>query len=418
MAEPATERRLRPAWVFAALGVLLVLAVVTSPDAPSNDEKSVLSSYDREIWGARGIYDALNLMGRTAKRRLSPLRQPLDTAGVYAVLDPPMPLSARETGALLDAVRRGAGLVISAPEAGFAADSFGMERGEYELHPLEPATDTLFGSAELRRQHSGSGRRRLSNVFAGSSDDSAITFHQFLVPPSHEDSDSVRKIPRDTVTLLAVHTDSVDKPVILGRTLGEGRMVVIADPDFLRNVVLRRGDAAVLMVRLIEWADRGRATPVIFDEYHHGHGRHSDMIGTIGDALNDSPYGRGVLQAAAAALILLLALSVRPIAPVSRTIVERRSPLEHVGALSRAYERIGATRLAARRLVRGLRRRHPLGATGALTDDGYLALIRERAPALKEDAALLARAIREPLPAGEFVSAGAAIDNIERTLTS
>jgi hypothetical protein len=37
---------------------------------------------------------------------------------------------------------------------------------------------------------------------------------------------------------------------------------------------------------------------------------------------------------------------------------------------------------------------------------------------LKEDAALLARAIREPLPAGEFVSAGAAIDNIERTLTS
>jgi hypothetical protein len=238
------------------------------------------------------------------------------------------------------------------------------------------------------------------------------------VPPSHEDSDSVRKIPRDTVTLLAVHTDSVDKPVILGRTLGEGRVVVIADPDFLRNVVLRRGDAAVLMVRLIEWADRGRATPVIFDEYHHGHGRHSDMIGTIGDALNDSPYGRGVLQAAAAALILLLALSVRPIAPVSRTIVERRSPLEHVGALSRAYERIGATRLAARRLVRGLRRRHPLGATGALTDDGYLALIRERAPALKEDAALLARAIREPLPAGEFVSAGAAIDNIERTLTS
>jgi hypothetical protein len=35
-----------------------------------------------------------------------------------------------------------------------------------------------------------------------------------------------------------------------------------------------------------------------------------------------------------------------------------------------------------------------------------------------EDAALLARAIRTPLPAAEFVRAGAAIDHIERTLTS
>jgi hypothetical protein len=400
------------------LGALLVLAVLTSPDTPANDDKSVLSTYDREIWGARGIYDALDLMGVPVRRRLSPWRSPLDSAAVYVVLEPPFPLSARETGVLLDAVRRGGSLIITAPEGGFAAESLGAERGDYELHPLDPVSDSLFGSAELRRQRSVTGRRRLASVFSGSSDDSAISFHQFVVPPTAGDSDTTRSLPHDTVTLLAVRTDSVAEPTILGRTLGAGRVVIIADPDFLRNVVLRRGDAAVLMVRLIEWADRGRATPVVFDEYHHGHGRHSDMIGVVADALNDSPYGRGVLQAATAALILLLALSVRPIAPLSHTIIERRSPLEHVGALSRAYERIGATRLAARRLVRGLRRRHPLGATGTLTDDGYLALVGERAPTLKEDAALLARAIREPLPAGQFVSAGAAIDNIERTLTS
>ncbi len=418
MAEPRTGRGLRPAWVFAALGALLVLAVVTSPDAPTNDEKSVLSTYDREIWGARGIYDALDLMGVAVRRRLIPLRHPLDSAAVYVVLDPPIPLSARETAALLDAVRRGASLIITAPEGGFNADSLGVERGDYELHPLEPVTDTLFGSAEFRRQRSATGRRRLATVFSGSSDDSAISFHQFLVPPRASDTDTARALPHDTTTLLAVRTDSVNEPTILGRTLGDGRVVIIADADFLRNVVLRRGNAAVLMVRLIEWADRGRAMPVIFDEYHHGHGRHSDMIGAVMDGLGNSPYGRVVLQAAVAALILLFALSVRPIAPVARTIVERRSPLEHVGAAARAYEAIGATRLAARRLVRGLRRRHPLGATGTLTDDGYLALLRERAPALNEDAALLARAIREPLPAGQFVSAGAAIDHIERTLTS
>jgi hypothetical protein len=123
-------------------------------------------------------------------------------------------------------------------------------------------------------------------------------------------------------------------------------------------------------------------------------------------------------MAAAAALILLLSLSVRPIAPVNVKVIERRSPLEHVGALSRVYERIGATRLAARRLVRGLRRRHPLGATSALDDDGYLALIRERVAGTTNEVVLLRRAMREPLPAAEFVHAGAAIDHIERKLTS
>ena len=108
----------------------------------------------------------------------------------------------------------------------------------------------------------------------------------------------------------------------------------------------------------------------------------------------------------------------RPIAPVPPVVIERRSPLEHVSALSRAYAAIGATRLAVRRLVRGLRRRHPLGAVGALDDDGYLALVRARAPGTTEDVTLLARAIRTPLPASEFVHAGAAIDHIERTLTS
>ena len=114
----------------------------------------------------------------------------------------------------------------------------------------------------------------------------------------------------------------------------------------------------------------------------------------------------------------MLALSVRPIAPVRHETIERRSPLEHVGALSRAYAAVGATRLASRRLLRGLRRRHPLGATGTLDDDGYLALLRARAAGTAADAAFLRRAIREPLPAAEFARTGVAIDHIERTLTS
>jgi hypothetical protein len=114
---------------------------------------------------------------------------------------------------------------------------------------------------------------------------------------------------------------------------------------------------------------------------------------------------------------LLLVYGVRPIAPAPRRSIERRSPLEHVGALARAYEQMAATRLATKRLVRGLRRRHPLGATGALDDDGYLSLVSSRKAELASDVDILRASLARPLPANEWVAVGRAIDHIERTIT-
>jgi DNA/RNA-binding domain of Phe-tRNA-synthetase-like protein len=87
-----------------------------------------------------------------------------------------------------------------------------------------------------------------------------------------------------------------------------------------------------------------------------------------------------------------------------------------VGALSRAYEAIGATGLAVQRLVRGVRRRHPLGTTAQLSDAGYLALLRTRLPALGHDIDTLTNALASKPSAEQLVSAGAAIDHIERNL--
>jgi len=90
--------------------------------------------------------------------------------------------------------------------------------------------------------------------------------------------------------------------------------------------------------------------------------------------------------------------------------------LEHVGALRLAYEQIQATRLATSRLVRGLRRRHPLGA-GALTDDAYLSLVAQRVPVAANDVALLQRALTTAMVPTTWVAVGGAIDHIERAIT-
>jgi hypothetical protein len=423
MAEDRLEKWLRPRNVFAALALLLVLAVVFSP-GEAERVTSALSTYTGQEWGARGVYEVLQKLGFRVEQRITPLRAPLDSAVVYAVLDPPMEPSAREVSAILNAVRRGAGLIVTPDEGSVLAESLHVERSEWVARSLMPMSDSLFGERitdTVGLASADTGSRAASNGPFGvpvKEEGARHHIHQYLRATVASDSDSTRVFPDDTVTLLEVYGRTRHLPAVMGRRIGMGRVLFLGDPDFLRNSILRGGDGAVLAVRLLEWVDPDHARPVVFDEYHHGHGNHADMMSVVTDALTGTAPGRAVLMAAAAALILLLSLSVRPIAPVNVKVIERRSPLEHVGALSRVYERIGATRLAARRLVRGLRRRHPLGATSALDDDGYLALIRERVAGTTNEVVLLRRAMREPLPAAEFVHAGAAIDHIERKLTS
>ena len=79
---------------------------------------------------------------------------------------------------------------------------------------------------------------------------------------------------------------------------------------------------------------RGR---IVFDEYHHGFGTHANTRAVTVRALTRTGAGRTVLQLALAGLLLLLALGVRPVKPQPRHSIERRSALEHVGALARAY---------------------------------------------------------------------------------
>jgi hypothetical protein len=174
----------------------------------------------------------------------------------------------------------------------------------------------------------------------------------------------------------------------------------------------------MLAVRVLESVDSAQRRPVVFDEYHQGYGKATSTSDVVADALINTTWGRAGLQIGAAALLYLLMIGVRPIAPVSRARYERRSPLEHVSALSRAYEAIGATGLAVQRLVRGVRRRHPLGTTTAASDAVYLARLRTRLPSLAPDVDILTSALAGKPSTEQLVSAGAAIDHIERNLNT
>jgi hypothetical protein len=403
MAERASARWLRPRVALPLLLAILVLTAILSPIGEDATGR-YLSTRSRAINGSHGLRVILDHLGWHTSERLIPYRGSLDTTATYVMLSTPTQPSAHEIHALLEAVRHGANAVVVPERRSVISDSIGVRISSRAFLNLRPTSDTLLGSYDQVDT-----LREAFGVL------SARTFHQYLEATPPSDSDSVGTWPSSARTILYVEQKG-PQPEITIIPMGRGRVVAIADPTFLRNDVLRRTAGAVLAVRVLENVDSSRKSPLVFDEYHQGYGDRTSQVDVLGDALFGTTWGRAILQVAAAALLYLLVIGVRPIAPLSRARYERRSPLEHVSALSRAYEAIGATGLAVERLVRGVRRRHPLGTSTQLSDEAYLALLRVRVPTLGSDIDTLTNALANKPSAEQLVAAGAAIDHIERNL--
>lgn len=365
-----TDRRsasgsLTPRAVFSVLAVLVLVATLFAP-LPQERDAPLLSSYSHQPIGARGLYDSMDRLGFDVSRRLRPMRDDSLPANVmWVVLAPTTELTAFEVHNLLEAVRAGAGLLfVPSPESRLG-DSLGIRRSPAVPRPRTradalPPDSTLVESGKLL---------------------------QWVLRPAEEtgDSTTVLQLPAGATRLLEAETREGREPVVMGLTWGAGRIVVAAADELFTNATLREITPAVRAVRLIEWLANGApGRRLIFDEYHHGYGAHADVVGVTGRALAQTSAGRMVLQLSVAALVLLLSAASRPIRPVARERIERRSPLEHVGALARAYAAVDARSRAAKLLVRGLRRRQ--GGTHRDRDEAtYLASIAAIHPAVRSD---------------------------------
>ena len=166
----------------------------------------------------------------------------------------------------------------------------------------------------------------------------------------------------DTLLSVSVKGDDVveTQPVVLSSALGRGRIVVLGSSTVLRNRALREctNGFDILAVRALEFLSAGQGSMELrFDEYHQGYGSHAGSLPAILAEFAGTRSGRMFFQLAGAGVLLLLAFAPRALPPREALPPDRRSPLEHVDALARAYQQVGATRTATSRLVRGLRRR-------------------------------------------------------------
>jgi len=402
----------RPAIVLPAVGGLAFVAALFSPSAVgprSGDPR--LSTLSTEPLGASIVHELAQRLGWTVERRLRP-GMPTGPDIVQAVLDPAVPLRTTEAHALLEHVRAGGGaLVVVGRSSQALMDSLHIRLGD--------------GGRAIRVE--GDDRKCISDK---DGDLRRYASLWFGAAPQMLRLQWTAPAPGELETFLyttAPATEKKDKPeaTMVGFAYGAGRIVVSVDADVFRNDAVRECEFGfdVATVRALEYLRDGGTAPrlrLVFDEYHQAHGAHPCTISAAAIYLGTSPSGRLLAQLALAGIVLLVALAPRIVPPREDRRLERRSPLEQVEALARAYEQVGATRTAAERLVRGVRRRSERGAMRdrqAVRDDAWLERVAERSPSLREDVALVRRALSEAVPPRTFATLGPALHRIEATLT-
>ena len=421
-------RRLRRRIALAVLGSVIVIVALLTPEATggrTGDPR--LTSRSTQPQGAAALYELAGRLGWQPTRRMVDSIPLGDTTAVHLILDPPVVPSAAETHEVLDRVRRGAGLIFVLG-SGPLADSLGLGS-----RMSRPGTGSVIGASQLLVSPAGT-------LVADSVDrcegrgESVLSAGLPFWPDRQTHILALQwkgTQPAGARALVFVRTVSGiagnEVPAVVGFPLERGRVVVAADPDLLRNDVLRvcRWGAGVAAVRMLEYASDGapgggRRDRLVFDEYHQGYGEQPGTIRGILSYLEQTSSGHFVLQLAGAGLLLLFALGPRLLVPRTTERIERRSPLEHVDALARAYRAVGATRTATGRLVHGLRRRveHSSGGQRSVSDDAFLTWARERVPARGTDVDLVRQALDKPVSRRELEVVGQALRRLETSLTS
>jgi len=400
--ERAAPRRsiFRPAITLPILAAIVIVVAVSTPEATTargGDPR--LTTYSTSPQGAKGFYELAERLGWRTERQRARGTPSLDSTTIRALLSPPIELPPTEVHRVLEDVRRGGALLA-------------VVSGEEPLEDSLPVH--LAENSGTYKPPSGQHCARPSGALA-LWPDWQVRLFGLEWREGHPDGTVF-------VTVASSDSEEVTLPAAVGFPLGRGRVVVMSDADLLRNDVIRVCSWAldVVAVRALEYLSDGGAHKrqrLVFDEYHQGFGEHPGSLSAVMHYLGATPSGRALLQIVLAVLVLTVATGVRAVPPRAPGRVERRSPLEHVDALAHAYARVGATRTVAMRLLRGMRRRVEPRMRGAASSDEAIldaALIRQ--PLLRDDVAIVKRALSQPVSTHDLDRTAEALDNIESSL--
>jgi Domain of unknown function (DUF4350) len=357
-------RRRRSPWVVAGLLVALVVGVnlglreldkrTRSPGGPSS------SSFATAPDGAAAFAELLQRFGRpVVQLRDEPSEAPLDPRATLVLLDPAYPLTGDDAAAVRLFVERGGRLLAGGESTGWLENIVDRPPAwkPSTLQTAEAVGVPGVGSVQTAGQGA------------------------WVSPEGH------------------VLVRARDDVVAVEQKLGEGTVVLLADPSPLQNGLLARADNAALGLALA--GDR----PVAFAESVHGYGPASGL----GAIPTRWWWAFGGLLLAALVLALARGRRFGPPERESRDLPPARVEFAEALAtqLAKAPREDGVR--TARRVARArVARRLALPATAADEE------LRSRARAKGVDAAVVDAVIAETATESDLLAVGRALRTIER----
>jgi hypothetical protein len=152
-----------------------------------------------------------------------------------------------------------------------------------------------------------------------------------------------------------------DAPVVVRLGLANGgRALLLADVGMVANDALKDTEAGEVLIRLLLAEE---PTRFVVDEYDHGFGIRSSLVGAVWAWARRTPAGWAMLHLLFVGLAIVAVMGVRFGPALGVVERHRRSPLEYVDALGTGLERARAADTAVGLIAGGLRRR--LGRHGA-----------------------------------------------------
>jgi hypothetical protein len=274
------------------------------------------TTYSAGSVGYKALYLWLKDLGIPVRRWEKPLGELTPAITVLFVVQPEVGLDPGELSAVENWVREGGTLIVSAMPADLLMKHFGLreDRISYKDEKEKPQK-VLFQPGPYIR-----GKRE-------------------IVSRGHPDLTSSKP---ETI----LHARDRWGGLIAALKQGRGRVIAIADPMLFTNESLRKGDHARLLLDIL-LCHLGRGLLVV-DEYHHGYGRATTVVGHFVRSNALDPFLQGMVLL----LILWLAKCRRFGSPRSPVMKEYRSSMEYVKAMAQLFQRGQARGYALERILR------------------------------------------------------------------
>jgi hypothetical protein len=323
--------------------------------------------------GSKAAYLVVDRLGYDVVR----LRHPFSADGlagidVLFVLEPTLGLEKEERKALSDWLESGGRMVLAPGVRSFAARMGSSWLFDNWFNTISPSVNSR-ESWETIAQKRGDSLSESDPLFAGVNEMTARGEFRFSnnTPLKGALAGSPSQVIwADDLGVVAVRV-----------TMGQGRIVAVADTHFLTNRGLDEADNSIFLANLVRELSSGAGRGAIaFDEIHHGFPLGDDPWVAIVRMMLAEHWGWGIVQAAVVLLLALFALGVRFGRPVDVVLKQRRQHGEFAEAAGRTLHDARANDLVYRTLwqhYRGLLCRLVNCRPEATSDELAAALRRE-----------------------------------------